>query len=116
MTKIVSYSAIRACSVAAIFGLMVAGCSGGGGGQDPILGSGGIVPVGPAPTVTAVSPAANALAVPTNLKKLTAAFSKAMDATSLTAATFTLACPAGTAIAGGTVTYLAAGSVATSPT
>lgn len=96
-----------------LLAVLVAGCSGGGGSQDPILGSGGIVPIGIAPTVTAVSPANNSPAVAINTKNFTAAFSKAMDPTTLTAASFTLACPAGTPVTGGTVTYQAAGNVAT---
>ena len=99
--------------IAFLLSALVAGCSGGSGGQDPILGTIGIPPLGLAPTVTAVSPVNNALAVPINTKKFTAAFSKAMDPTTLTAASFTLACPAGTPVAGGAVTYLAAGNVAT---
>ena len=99
--------------IAFLLSALVAGCSGGSGGQDPILGTVGIAPLGVAPTVTAVSPVNNALAVPINTKKFTAAFSKAMDPTTLTAASFTLACPAGTPVAGGAVTYLAAGNVVT---
>ena len=68
-----------------------------------------------APTVTAVVPAANAIAVPINTKIITAAFSKAMEPATLTVTSFTLACN-GTAITGGgAVTYLAAGNVATLP-
>ena len=110
MNKIKGHSA--AWGIAVLLGILVAGCSG-GGGQDPILGTGGVTPIGVAPTVTAVSPGINALAVPINTKKITAAFSKAIDPTTLTAASFTLACPAGTAVGGGTVTYLSAGNVAT---
>jgi hypothetical protein len=95
--------------MALLLAALAAGCGGGGGG-DPILG-GGIA--GIAPTVTAVTPLANATGVPINLKKVTAAFSKAMDAATLTTGSFTLACPAGTPVTGGSVAYLTAGSVAT---
>ncbi|MFY9327651.1 MAG: ice-binding family protein [Georgfuchsia sp.] len=102
----------------------VAGCGGGGdGGRDPILGSGDVTL---APTVTALAPLANATGVPISTKIITAAFSKAMDPATLTTASFTLACgaPGTTGVVGspktqvtggGTVTYLAAGNVATLP-
>lgn len=95
--------------MALLLAAFVAGC-GGAGGQDPILGTGGGAL---APTVTSVAPLPNATAVPINTKIITAAFSKAMDQATLTPTSFTLACPAGTPVTGGTVTYLAAGNVAT---
>jgi len=88
---------------------VLAGCGGGGGGQDPILGGGGGAEL--APAVTAVAPLLNATGVPINTKIITAAFSKAMDPATLTTASYTLACPAGTPVTGA-VTYLAAGNVA----
>ncbi len=96
--------------MALLFAALAAGCGGGGGGGSAILGSGG---AGTPPTVTAVVPLANTAGVAINLKKITAAFSKAMDPATLTNASFTLACPAATPITGGVVTYLAAGNVAT---
>jgi len=103
---------------------LAAGCGGGGsGGRDPILGGAtGVL----APTVTDVAPLANAVGVPVNTKIITAAFSKAMDPSTLTTASFTLACgAAGTAgivgtpktpvTGGGAVTYPTAGSMATLP-
>jgi hypothetical protein len=55
-----------------------------------------------------------ALAVALNTKVLTATFSESMDpATLQLPATFTLACPAGTAVAGGTVGYILATNTAT---
>jgi len=69
-------------------------------------------PRGLAPTVTAIAPLADATGVPINTKIITAAFSMAMNPTTLTRASFTLECPAGTPVAG-LVTYLAAGNVAT---
>ncbi|MEO6352174.1 MAG: Ig-like domain-containing protein, partial [Burkholderiaceae bacterium] len=88
---------------------LVTGC---GGGKDPILGT-PEVEVGPlAPTVTAVAPANNASSVAINIKKITATFSKAMDPATLTAASFTLACPVGTPKTG-VVTYSESSNVAT---
>lgn len=91
---------------------LVAAC--GGGGQSPILGAGSIDPVVVAPpTVTVVSPFPGATGVATNTKIITAAFSKPMDATTITNASFLLTCPLAAAVSGGTVTYLAATKVAT---
>ncbi len=87
---------------------LVAAC--GGGGRDPILGTGGATLI--RPTVTAVSPAADARNVLVNTRAITASFSEAMDPASITTASFSLACPSGAAVSG-TVTYAASGSVAT---
>ncbi|MEK7322830.1 MAG: Ig-like domain-containing protein [Pseudomonadota bacterium] len=87
---------------------VLAGCED-DGGPSSILGSGG---VSTAPTVTAVSPANNATDVAVNTKIITASFSRAMNAATLTATSFTLACPTGAAVTG-VVSYLAAGNVAT---
>ena len=107
-----SYRKVLTWFAALTLSALAAGCGGGGGG-DPILGTGGgAVITGTAPTVTLVTPLPNATAVAINTKIITAAFTKAMDPATLTAATFTLACPAGTAQTG-TVAYLANGSVAT---
>lgn len=90
------------------------GCSGseaGGGEWD--------TPTGPstalAPTVTAVTPLADAPSVPINTKLITAAFSTAMAPSTLTTATFTLVCGGNAVTGGGVVTYLDAGNVATLP-
>lgn len=88
----------------------VAGCGGGGDGRDPVLGTGEIAAL--APTVTAVAPLMHAVGVPINTKVITATFSKAMDAATLTGASFTLACPAGAPVTG-TVAYLAASNAVT---
>ena len=88
---------------------LLAGC--GGGGLDPILGSPG---AGIAPTVIATSPVAStpvAIDVPPN-SLVRATFSTSMAATSLTPASFTLACPGGSAITA-TVTYEDASRIAT---
>jgi hypothetical protein len=74
------------------------------------------------PRVTVVVPAEGAQDVPINVKTVTAAFSEAMDPTTLTVASFTLWCDtdAGNTTqiqitGGGPVTYLDAGYVATLP-
>ena len=110
MNKFESYSGLLTWFLALLLSALVAGCGNGGDGRAPILGIGGIAVL--PPTVTAVAPLAGASGVPINTKIITAAFSKAMNPATLNAATFTLACPTGTPIAGA-VTYLAAGSVAT---
>ncbi len=64
-----------------------------------------------APTVTSMSPASAATAVPTNAG-INATFSKAMDPATVTPATFTLSGPGPTAVAG-KVTYDVADQIAT---
>ncbi|MDP2371415.1 ice-binding family protein [Rhodoferax sp.] len=108
MNKFDSFSRVVPWFMALLLGTVVAGC--GGGGQDPILG-GDVATL--APTVTAVSPLAGATMVPVGTRAITASFSKTMDASTLTAANFTLACPGTTAITGGTVSYTAVGNMAT---
>lgn len=95
--------------MALLLAALTAGC-GGSGGASPILGAG---TAGIAPTVTATVPLAKTpivTGVAIN-SKITATFSKAMDATTISTSTFTLACPAGTAVTG-TVSYVAASRVA----
>ncbi|MDO8596112.1 MAG: Ig-like domain-containing protein, partial [Sulfuricaulis sp.] len=111
MNKFESYSRFLTWFIALLLSALAAGCGGGGGGgRDPILGIGDIAAL--APTVTAVAPLRNATGVPTNTKIITAAFSNAMDPATLTTASFTLACPAGTPVTGA-VTYVAADNAAT---
>lgn len=92
--------------------VMLAACGGGSGGgdngRDPILG--GVVAT-LIPTVTAVTPQPFSTNVPVNTRVVTAAFSKPMDATTITAANFLLACPTGTGIVG-VVSYTPLGNVA----
>ena len=110
MNKFGSRFKDRTCLIAAVLAVFMAGC-----GQDGIFGGGGGGGGGNgalAPTVTAVAPLNNATGVAINTKIITAAFSKAMNPATLTPASFTLACPAGTPVAGA-VTYIAASSVAT---
>lgn len=90
-----------AWSSALLLSALLTGCgSGGGGGQDPILGAPGDI----APTVISVTPLRNAVNVPTNTPTITATFSEAMNAGTLTTSSFTLACPTGTPQTGA-VTY-----------
>ncbi|MDD5031033.1 MAG: ice-binding family protein [Rhodoferax sp.] len=99
--------------------LMVVGLTGlvaacGGGGQSPILGAGSLSPV-VAPMVTIVTPTAGALGVAPNTKAITATFSKAMDAPTVTGTNFTLACAGAPPVSVGVVTYLDASRLATLP-
>ncbi|MBV5276837.1 Ig-like domain-containing protein [bacterium] len=89
---------------------LIAAC--GGGGQSPILGTVSVSPVVP-PTVTLVTPLPNASGVALNARTITAAFSKPMDAGTLSAASFTLACPAATVLGAASITYAAASKIAT---
>ena len=84
---------IRAALAFVVAGV-VAGC---GGGLDPVLGTPAF---GVAPTVIATSPAASTqvvMNVAANAR-VSATFSKPMAAATLTATSFTLACPAGTPV------------------
>lgn len=96
--------------------LLVALTAGCGGGQDTILGGSGTALLSPTVTATvplATSPIVTGVAINS---KITATFSRDMAPATINTSTFTVACPAGTAVAG-TVTYVAASRVATfSPT
>ena len=111
MKLLSNHPGLRPWVMAGITLAVLSGC-GGGDGKEPILGgSGGLAQA--APTVTTNVPASNAANVPFNTKVLTASFSKPMDAATLTPASFTLACPTGSAVTGGTVSYTTSGSLAT---
>ena len=69
------------------------------------------VPAPTPPTVISTTPANSAASVPIN-QKILATFSEAMDSGTINESTFTLTAPGAVAVAG-TVTYLAAGSIAT---
>lgn len=112
MKKFERYSSAMPWFTALVLSTLVVGCGGGGGGRDPILGAGNIGAL-VAPAVTTFTPNRNATGVAVNTKMVTAAFTKAMDASTLTSSNFTLACPAAVPpITGTTVTYIAAGNVA----
>lgn len=85
---------------------LIAGCSGGGGDRDPILGVPS-VPF-PLPTITAVTPTNGATGIPINLRNITAAFSRDMNPATMTGANFTVNCPTAAGVTG-VVTYVAAG-------
>ena len=71
----------------------------------------GVAPDTTPPTVSSTSPLASASGVAVNAL-ITASFSEPMDPLTVSTASFTLACPAGTPIAG-TVGYAVSGNVAT---
>lgn len=103
------YSMGRIWSMAlllSVVAVVAAGC--GGGGRDPILGSGGAT-TAIAPTVTATVPVAKTPAVSGVAinSKITATFSEAMDPSTLVtpAATFTLTGPGATPVSG-SVAYI----------
>ncbi len=93
------YSRFLPWFMALLLGALMAGC-GGGGGRDPILGTGGVAAL--PPTVTAVAPVNNATGVPINDTIITAAFSEPM-APITGAASFTVTCAAPCVNAAGTV-------------
>lgn len=80
--------------------------------RDSILGNGGSVEDANMTTVTAVTPLKDATGVAINTKQITASFSKAMDATSLTTSSFTLE-QNNVSVTGATVSYVEAGHVVT---
>lgn len=109
---------LRPWLAALVLGALAAGCGGGSGGRDPILGFDGTpvplpVPVTPAPpTVTAVAPVNNATGVAVNITGVTAAFSEPM-APITGGASFTLACAAPCTSPLGAVTLDPANRIAT---
>jgi len=113
MKKIQTQSRLWPWLMVASLSALTAACGGGDdGGRAPILGAGDVNAV-MAPTVTVVTPLSNATGVPLATRAITAAFSEAMDPATLTPTSFTLACPAPTAISGGLVSYLASSQTAT---
>jgi Ice-binding-like/Bacterial Ig-like domain len=98
---------LRAAACLSVAGLLAA-C---GGGRDPILGS---PEIGARPTVTSTTPATATpvLTAVDTRTRVQATFSKPMQSLSITATSFTLACPAATAVAA-TVAYDMATRVAT---
>ena len=105
-----SWSARAVLFAAFLLSALLAGC-GSGGGQDPILGIGNIAVV-LAPGASAAAPLPGATGVAINTKVISVAFNKPIDPATLTAASFTLACPVGTPIAGA-VGFLASSNTAT---
>ncbi len=109
MNKLNNFSKSLTWFAALLLSAVIAGCGGGSAGRDPVLGTGGIAVL--SPTVTAVAPVNNATGVAINTI-VTAAFSTDMAAATINASSFTLACPAASAITG-TVAYVSASRVAT---
>ena len=83
-----------------------------GCGDNHNTGSDNLPTIPTATTVSSVTPLDKATGVAINTKIITATFSQAMNPTTLTTGTFTLACPVGTAQTGA-VSYVANGNVAT---
>lgn len=111
MKKFESYSRFLTWFMALLLSALAAGCGGGGGGRDPILGTGGVAVLGPTVTTTiplATTPIVTGVAINS---RVTATFSKDMAPATISTSSFTVACPAGAAVAG-TVTYVAASRVA----
>ena len=100
MSRFKSYSKRPMWFIALLLTALVAGCGGGDNNPSPGVPSSGDVV---APTVTSTVPANAATGVPIN-RKITASFSEAMDAATITAATFTVT--DGTTPVSGAVTYL----------
>ncbi len=95
--------------ILSVFIIILPGCGGGGGGHWDEPGPTDTT----APRVTAVVPLNNATGVAINTKRITAAFSEAMDESTITTATFTVKeTVSGTSVAG-TVTYVQASRIAT---
>lgn len=137
MNKINGCSKVLPWFVASLLSVAVTACGGGGGGQDPILGTGaGVVFTAPAgaivpgtacpaggvtsPTVTMSNPTGGNQFVTTstsgvanNGKLITATFSQAMNAATINATTFTLAPEGGALLIPASVSYNAATNVAT---
>ncbi|MBK7002351.1 MAG: Ig-like domain-containing protein [Rhodoferax sp.] len=117
MKKYESYARVLPWFMALILSVLLAAC-GGGGGRDPILGSGEIGEA--APMVTAVNPSNNNLGVPTNTK-VSATFSVEMDPLTLNASTFTLQqgatkVPGTTSYSGITAVFTPTGALASNTT
>ena len=100
---------------ALLLSALAAGCGGGDGGRDPILGSGATavtpVPAAMAPAVTAVVPADNSTGVAFNLTLITAAFSEPVSLSG--AGAFMLNCAAPCVPPAGNVAFDASRQLAT---
>jgi hypothetical protein len=100
MTRLLRFSTFPRAWLLALCAALVAGC---GGGQHPILGAPGVTMQ---PTVSATSPVARSPVVTgvATSSDVRATFSKPIAAATVTATSFTLACPTGAAVAAA-VTY-----------
>jgi hypothetical protein len=106
MNIIAGHLRCRTWSATVMLIALAAGCS---GNSTPILGSGGAAL---APKVTAVTPMAGAIGVPTNKTVINATFNEAVGTFS-GGASFTVTCAAPCADAAGTVTLDATSTIAT---
>jgi hypothetical protein len=106
MNIIAGHLRCRTWSLTVMLIALAAGCS---GNRSPILGSGGAAL---APKVTAVTPLAGAIAVPTNKTVINATFNEAVDAFS-GGASFTVTCTTPCVNAAGAVTLDATNTIAT---
>jgi hypothetical protein len=106
MSKSGNFSRCLTWFMALLFVALAAGC-GGGGGRDPILGSGATLLL----AVTANAPAAGATGVALNTK-VSATFNKDVDAATINATTFKLTGPGAVAVPGA-VSYAADTKTAT---
>jgi hypothetical protein len=110
MTNFKKYSRGPTWTMALLLAAMAAGCGGGSGARDPILGIGVIAAV--APTVTAVAPVNNAFGIALNNTIITANFSESM--TPITgSAGFTVTCAAPCVSPVGNVTLDSTSRIAT---
>ncbi|MDB5742972.1 MAG: hypothetical protein JWR68_1287 [Polaromonas sp.] len=124
MKQLHRFASLRPWFAALLLGALTVGC-GGGGGRDPILGSGAtvltpapVVPIVPptlpatvAPTVVAVTPVNNATGVAVNNTLINAAFSERVALAG--ASSFTLSCAAPCVSPAGTAALDASQQVAT---
>ncbi|MBG6076112.1 ice-binding family protein [Polaromonas sp. CG_9.11] len=115
MKQPTSQSSHRPWLTALLLSALAAGCGGGDGGRDPILGSGDavvtLVPAAVAPSVTAVVPANDSTGVAINQSLITAAFSEPVSLSGRGA--FTLSCAAPCVAPAGSVTFDASQQQAT---
>ena len=112
MKQPTSHSSHRPWLPALLLSALAAGCGGGDGGRDPILGSGVTpVPAALAPVVTAVVPVNASTGVAINQTLITAAFSEPVSLSG--AGAFALSCAAPCAPSAGSVTLDANQQLAT---
>ena len=115
MKQPTSQSSHRPWLTALLLSALAAGCGGGDGGRDPILGSGATlatpVPAAVAPAVTAVVPVNDSTGVALNQALITAAFSEPVSLSG--AGAFTLSCAAPCSSPAGSVTFDANQQLAT---
>lgn len=137
MNRLANYTGVRPLLTALLLGALAAGCGGGGGGRDPILGTGGaqsilsvpagaIIPgaactvAGPTrPTVTATDPtdgnqfaSTSTSGIASGGKLISANFSLPMNPATINASSFSVAPQGGGALVPASVTYNAATRVA----